>query len=271
MNKHDIVKNILKQNISYSIKNNALCFLPDSYKNSDTAGNSLIGKIQDSLKQYGYFYYNLLNIFKPVWRSKQSSYQLNNLLKRYPPDAIILNLGSGPRILNGRNDIINIDIFEFNEVDILSNAEDIPIADGSVDLIINQALLEHTPDPKVVVDEMYRLLKSGGEIYCYLPFIVPFHAAPNDFQRWTMPGVKNFFKKFDHLEVGIGSGPTSGMLWVFQEWLSLLLSIGSRRLHDIIFLLLMVLTAPLKLLDVLLIIHPYAYKIASGFYIVAKK
>jgi len=56
-----------------------------------------------------------------------------------------------------------------------------------------------------------------------------------------------------------------------QEWLSILLSFGSKTLHDILFLALMVITAPIKMLDMLMVKLPYAEKIASGFYVIGEK
>jgi len=132
-------------------------------------------------------------------------------------------------------------------------------------------MLEHVIDPKTVVEEMHRILKGGGRVICYLPFIVPFHAAPFDFQRWTREGIRRLFSCFDHVEVSIGGGPTSGMPWVFQEWLSILLSFGNKMLHDIVFLILIVCTAPIKTLDILMVKFPYAEKIASGFYVIGQK
>ena len=101
--------------------------------------------------------------------------------------------------------------------------------------------------------------------------MVPFHAAPHDYQRRTLPGVKRLFRQFSKIEAGIGAGPTSGMLWVLQEWVSILLSFGSRRLHDIVFMLLMLITFPLKYIDVLITKFPDSEKIASGFYVMARK
>ncbi len=196
---------------------------------------------------------------------------LKTLLNRHDQQKIIINLGSGPAILNNRRDIINIDIFAFNQVDMVADAFHLPIKDQSVDVIINTAMLEHVSAPQNIINEMHRILKKEGEFFCYLPFIVPFHAAPDDFQRWTNEGVKQCFQKFKKSSVSIGVGPTSGMLWVIQEWLSIVLSFGSRTLHDIIFMLLMILTAPIKLLDIVLIHFPHAEKIASGFVVTGEK
>lgn len=51
----------------------------------------------------------------------------------------------------------------------------------------------------------------------------------------------------------------------------ILLSFGSRKLHDIVFIILMLITFPLKYIDVLIAKFPDSEKIASCFYVVAKK
>lgn len=271
MNKHDIIKAHLKPDVDYTLQNRALCLLPGDRKPSHTAGTSLRGKIQDMLKQRGWLYYGLIRLFKPTWRSQSLNRKLKELLQQHSPKSVILNLGSGPRRIRKRPDIINVDLYAFDEVDMVADAADVPLVDASSDFILNQALLEHVPDPEAVVQEMYRLLRSGGKVFCYLPFIVPFHAAPHDYHRWTKSGVENLFQQFDGIDIGIGVGPVSGMLWIFQEWLALFLSFGSKRLHDILFLVFMVLTSPMKILDLAFERHPNADKIASGFFVVATK
>lgn len=101
--------------------------------------------------------------------------------------------------------------------------------------------------------------------------MVPFHAAPHDYRRWTLAGVKRLFYEFSHVEAGIAAGPTSGMLWVLQEWIAIFLSFGSRRLHDVVFMILMLITFPLKYIDILITKFPDSEKIASGFYVTARK
>ena len=98
-----------------------------------------------------------------------------------------------------------------------------------------------------------------------------FHASPYDFTRVTEEGIKVLHDEFEQIEVKPFSGPTSGMLWVFQEWVAILFSFGSKKLHMIIYLLMLVLTFPIKFLDYFLINHPMAKNIASGFIYIGKK
>ena len=71
--------------------------------------------------------------------------------------------------------------------------------------------------------------------------------------------------------VTINGGPTSALLWIFQEWLAVLLSFGSRRLHTLVYLVAMVLTFPLKFLDLFLKPIPLARNVASCFILVGRK
>ncbi len=253
------------------MKNGVFCFLPGNGSVEPTAESGFQWKIQNILKSYGRLYYLLIKIFSPVLINPFSQKKIRKVLKNCDEKSIILNLGSGPTYYMNRKDIINVDLFPFNEVDMLANVDNLPIENETVDVIINVAMLEHVGDPEKVVGEMHRILKPGGRVICYLPFMVPYHAAPNDFQRWTVTGIRKLFSSFDPVEVSVGCGPTSGMLWVFQEWLSILLSFGSKTLHDILFLALMVMTAPIKLLDVFMVKFPYADRVASGFYVFGKK
>ena len=269
--KRDKIKKILKPDMKYTVQNRTVCFLPGDRLPEQSAGSGFLGKIQDMMKRYGRIYYTLLYWFAPVLSSYAHRKGLKKLLASYGKEDVILNLGSGPTYLLGRKDVINADIFAFDEVDIVADATDLQIKDESVDCIINIGMMEHVPHPDRVVREMHRILRRGGQIFCYLPFMPPFHAAPDDFYRWTISGARELFSEFNKVEAFVGAGPTSGFLWVFQEWLSILLSFGSKTLHDILFLTIMLLTWPIKFLDFFMIKLPCAENIASGFCVVVRK
>jgi len=269
--KKEKIQNILKNQDFTTTSQGAFCFLPGDRTPNSTAGKGALGNIQEKIKKYGRLYYFIIYVFSPVFGNQKFQRKFGKLLAKYQNENIIMNIDSGPTYLHARKDVINVDIFDFKEVDIIADAADLPLIENSVDLIFNIAMLEHVPAPQTIIKEMYRVLKKGGEAVCYLPFMVPFHAAPEDYQRWTITGVKNLFSEYEILEIGVGAGPTSAMLWVLQEWLSILFSFRSKILHDIIFLILMIVTAPLKLLNLLLVKFPYAEKIASGFYVIGRK
>jgi SAM-dependent methyltransferase len=231
----------------------------------------LLGRLQHWLKAKPYLYDSLVSMLSPVRPSPQFKRVLDRMLAVHGPESVVLNLGSGPGDFKGRDDFINVDLFALPKVDIQADARDIPVVDECVDLVLNIAMLEHVKEPARVVAEMRRVLKPGGTVFAYLPFMQPFHGAPSDYQRWTMEGARELFADFSGVEVGLGAGPASGMLWMGLEWFSLLFSCGNRTAKDLIFLATMPLAAPFKHLDLLLCSHPGAQVMASGFYVVATK
>ena len=74
-----------------------------------------------------------------------------------------------------------------------------------------------------------------------------------------------------HQPRSVGSGPTSALLWVLQEWLALVLSFNISLLYKVVWVLLMVLTFPIKFLDLLFSRYSMAWKIASTFYYLGVK
>jgi len=72
--------------------------------------------------------------------------------------------------------------------DMLGDAMNLPVADSTVDLIFSTQVIEHLPEPKLMVGEMSRVLKSGGEAIVTGPFFWPIHEEPYDFYRYTKYG-----------------------------------------------------------------------------------
>jgi SAM-dependent methyltransferase len=182
---------------------------------------------------------------------------------------VFLNVGSGNTMLDPR--LINLDSTGYEGVDFVCDAADLPIEDGSVDVVLNVSLLEHVPDPARVLGEIRRVLRPGGIVYTDVPFLVGYHASPGDYTRWTHEGVLALHRDFDTVALVLNGGPTSALLWVLQEWIALTLSFGSRRLHTAVYVAAMLVTFPLKFLDVALKRLPHARHISSCFIYIGRK
>ncbi|MDD2896321.1 MAG: class I SAM-dependent methyltransferase [Aliarcobacter sp.] len=257
-----INKELFQKDLEYQIDNGKFIF--NKLESSDIEDS--LDKFKNMLKQYTKFYYWLINIISPVYVNNNQKKFLSSYITE---DKVCLNIGSGNS--NISDGIYNIDIFAYDNVDVVCNIEKLPFKDNSIDVILNIAVLEHVPNPQKVINEIYRVLKPNGIIYTAFPFMQGFHASPYDFTRVTEEGIKVLHEKFEIIEVKPFGGPTSGMLWVFQEWISILFSFGSKRLHMIIYILVLLLTFPIKFLDYFLIRHPMAKNIASGFIFIGKK
>ncbi|MBN1413588.1 MAG: class I SAM-dependent methyltransferase [Bacteroidales bacterium] len=225
-----------------------------------------LDRLKTLFKKWNNLYDFLIKVLSPVFIQMN----LKKFIKDHTNDeTIAINLGSGNSNLSEK--ITNVDIFPYENVNVCCDVNNIPIAEASVDLVINTAVLEHVTSPENVVDEIYRILKTGGIVYTYFPFIQPYHASPYDYSRRTIEGLKILHKRFDIKEVRIGAGPTSGFLWVLQEWLAILLSFGIKRIHHYVYLLVMVVTFPLKYLDLILSRFSTSNNISSAFILIARK
>lgn len=59
------------------------------------------------------------------------------------------------------------------------------LADNSVDALVSVFALEHIYDFQAVFQEQYRILRPGGRLLLVAPFLYYYHAAPDDFFRFT--------------------------------------------------------------------------------------
>jgi SAM-dependent methyltransferase len=76
--------------------------------------------------------------------------------------------------------VVQVDIKELPFVDIVADAEALTdtISPGSYDYVVSTSMLEHTPHPWKVLDEMYKVLRPGGVLYVSVPWIYPDVPAP---------------------------------------------------------------------------------------------
>jgi SAM-dependent methyltransferase len=225
-----------------------------------------LNRIKESVKQrFSRLYPTAIAVLAPVLTTRFVKPFLRSFdLRR----DLVADLGSGTHRRNPN--LVCVDGGEYDQVDIVTDLRALPLAPGSLAGLISVAVLEHVPDPQGHIAEMRRVLAPGGRLLCFIPFMQPFHASPFDFQRFTDVGMREQFKDFEIISVRVGAGPTSALVWVLQEWLALVLSLGSMRLYRLITPLTWILS-PLKLLDLLLARHPNASVIASGFVVEARK
>jgi len=80
-----------------------------------------------------------------------------------------LNLGAGSDIRDG---CVNHDIAELSGIDVVHdlNIYPWPWSDSTFDKIVANDLLEHLDDFMLAMEEMYRILKPGGEVEVKVPY-----------------------------------------------------------------------------------------------------
>jgi SAM-dependent methyltransferase len=69
--------------------------------------------------------------------------------------------------------------------DVFGDARCLPFANASADAVILKDVLEHIRGPSQALAEISRVLRAGGSLVLWMPFMYPIHDAPHDFQRFT--------------------------------------------------------------------------------------
>lgn len=104
--------------------------------------------------------------------------------------------------------------------DIRATIYKIPLPPSSVSAVICKSVLEHLEEPHQAVAEMHRILKPGGQIFVYAPFIYPYHARPGvyrDFFRFSEDALRYLFRNFREVEI-VKIGGYFRALMFFLPW-----------------------------------------------------
>ena len=155
------------------------------FREVDLAGETTdsFDRLKLVFKKFPRFYYFLIHVVSPVCSDRRP-------LKRFLESAegVVLNIGSGnsPR----QDGVLNVDMMDYENVDIVCDIHRLPFKDNSIDAVMSVAVLEHVREPALVLKEVKRVLKPGGRIFSAIPFMQPFHASPHDYQRYTLPGIE---------------------------------------------------------------------------------
>ena len=118
----------------------------------------------------------------------------------------VVDVGGGlfshRELINEFISYVNIDILPTSGIDISCNFIDaLPFQSEFFDLVICTSVLEHLPNPQEVIHELHRILKYGGTLIGYTPFLYPIHSAPLDFWRFSPDGLIKLFESFDVMDI----------------------------------------------------------------------
>lgn len=248
---------------NYEWENNRISFIANKTLN---AGKNEDNGLKDFFKKWPKFYYFILCVFGPVLFVGLSS---KKFLKKFRTDGLVLNLGSGPKVL--ADSVINVDLFPYDGVDVQADVNNLPLAAGSVSRVVCDSLIEHVENPQKLVNEITRVLSSRGMAYFSVPFMFPFHASPDDFYRWTEAGFLKLFRDYEIVETGVRSGAFSAINSYLCYVFALLFSFGSRRLYWFFVNISMFLFFPIKFMDAIFYRLPFGSDMAAALYFVVKK
>lgn len=113
-----------------------------------------------------------------------------------------------------RNKSLNYVVTDYTDTygpDEIQDIHNLGYPDESIDGIFCLAVLEHINNPQRAAEEMLRVLKKGGKIYAYAPFLYKYHAHEgyySDYYRYTYDGLMHLFRAARKVELA----PVRGIL-----------------------------------------------------------
>ena len=147
-----------------------------------------------------------------TWR-ELNYLKINEYINKIPKNILCADVGSGPmtnkNLLSKFQNTIYIDGAKFKSVNIVCDFEKlIPLKDNSVDFILLSNVLEHMFYPEILLNEIYRVLKTNGKCLILVPYSIKLHQERNDYFRYTKQALKRLLENsnfFDHKIKEIGS------------------------------------------------------------------
>lgn len=133
-------------------------------------------------------------------------------------------------------DLIAFDVYASPVTQFVGDGHSIPLADGSVDGVIVQAVLEHVLEPTVVASQIERVLRPGGIVYADTPFLQQVHEGPYDFTRFTDSGHRFLFRRFERIDSGTVAGAGTALRWSVDHFVrALTRSVPLGRVASLVF------------------------------------
>lgn len=125
------------------------------------------------------------------------------------PGARVIDVGAGDapyRELFADQVYVTLDHAESQHtgrVDIVAGAEAIPVQDDSFDAVLCTQILEHVPEPLIVLRELHRVLRAGGVIIATVPFVWEEHELPHDYYRYSRAGIDRLLERAGFQEIAV--------------------------------------------------------------------
>ncbi|MGB7327165.1 MAG: class I SAM-dependent methyltransferase [Rubripirellula sp.] len=148
----------------------------------------------------GHYYFSVL--WHPVSRVLKFQ-RFVEFFESLPEGGVVLDYGAGDRpyeqmMLTKFDQYVAADYPDANaahgarpDIAIVDNS--LEMESESVDCVILTEVMEHLYEPRLALEEMFRVLKPGGRIIGTVPFAMNEHEQPYDFHRYTSFCLKQMF------------------------------------------------------------------------------
>lgn len=104
--------------------------------------------------------------------------------------------------------------------DVTWDGKIMPFTSDSFNCAIGTEVLEHCPEPDVILKEVYRVLKTNGVFFFTVPFLWNLHEVPHDEYRYTPFSLKRHLENagFKDIEIKATGGWHASMAQMLGLW-----------------------------------------------------
>jgi SAM-dependent methyltransferase len=125
---------------------------------------------------------------------------------------------------------VGVDPVDNPRAELKGFVEDLPVDDGSYDVILCNQVLEHCDDPGKAVSELRRVTAPGGRVLLSTHGVMTYHPSPTDYWRWTHAGLEKLFVD-NGVWASVRVTPASGTTACLGMLLAMYLDLAFRRVR----------------------------------------
>jgi len=153
---------------------------------------------------------------KEIWRGKSVTRAfLNYMLQKEVLQGVIIDIGGGKSAdylsFMNRAEGATFKTFDVKIGEKIDFEKDtLPAKDGSYDTVLFLNVIEHIYNHQHIANEVIRIIKPGGKLVGFVPFLMWYHPDHRDFFRYTHEALEIILKTAGAKEISIqfvGYGP----------------------------------------------------------------
>jgi SAM-dependent methyltransferase len=148
----------------------------------------------------------------------------------------VLDIGCGqkpyyPYFAESVDEYVGVDLVEDNPMaDLHAPVEDLPVEDGSFEVVLCTQVLEHAGVPDQAISELYRVTAPGGRVLVSTHGVQVYHPSPVDHWRWTHTGLELLFLR-NGAWSSVTVRPAGGIATCLTALIAVYVSLVFRRAH----------------------------------------
>ncbi len=159
----------------------------------------------------------MISTLKKIYRGQTlTRILMNSDFRSYTISGKVVDVGGGrsPDYFSflKKENVASIKALDGSLSGINFEKDPLPYPKDSIDTVLLCNVLEHIYHYKFLTDEIYRIIKPGGKMIGFVPFLINYHPDPHDYFRYTKESLHKIFSENGFKEISIkelGFGPFS--------------------------------------------------------------